>query len=74
LIAFYSISSHHYIHRGSKVKGSFDRLAENDQSAGLPFNFSEPIKLVTENCTKLEGKCSEESLDLWKLDQGCLQR
>jgi hypothetical protein len=33
-----------------------------------PFNFPNPIRLVNENCTELDGEYSDKCLGLWKLD------
>jgi SAM-dependent methyltransferase len=32
-----------------------------------PFNFPEPLKLITENNREMKGTCSDKSLGLWKL-------
>ena len=32
-----------------------------------PFNFPEPLELLVENCTELDGKYADKALGLWKL-------
>ena len=39
-----------------------------------PFNFPEPIKLISENCTEQNGKYLDKSLGLWKLEQIFLKK
>lgn len=33
-----------------------------------PFNFPEPISQINENCTEMNGSCSDKALGLWDLD------
>ena len=36
-----------------------------------PFNFPQPLYLLNENCTEMDGKFADKSLGLWKVEDIC---